>query len=281
VRPKDIRSKTSRSAELLERASWALKTGHPGEAERLAADVLKAERGNAAAASLLGQALLAQNRAGEAVAPLQKAARRHDDPTIETLLAIALGASGHRDEALKQLRRTTARRPVFPPAFRELASQLNKGGEDEAAVAALRSCLADMPGLVELQMDLALLHIGRNERADARRVLSEALAVAPGRPDVLALLARAMLLDGEYASAADAYRRALAQRPDDAMMRADFAICLMEMGDREAGEANLRAATRAQPQLLFRAIHSLAASTHGRFFLRPSAAKTFLESEPR
>src|ERR1700761_3947130 len=67
---------SKRSAELLERAGWALKTNHPGEAERLAAEVLKAERGNTAAASLLGQALLTQHRASEAIAPLEKAVKR-------------------------------------------------------------------------------------------------------------------------------------------------------------------------------------------------------------
>src|SRR5215813_2673827 len=166
------RQKNSRSAELLERASWALRTNQPGEAEQLASEVLKAERGNALAASLLGQALLAQNRAGEAITPLEKAARRNNDPGLETLLAIALAASGLREEAIAQLRRTTARRPMFPPAFRELASQLGKGGDGAGAIAVLESCLAETPHLVELQMDLGALYLGRNERMRARAALS-------------------------------------------------------------------------------------------------------------
>lgn len=44
-------------------------------------------------------------------------------------------------------------------------------------------------------------------------------------PIALALLARVMLLDGEYAAVADLYRRVLAERPDDAMTRAE-ALCL-------------------------------------------------------
>lgn len=88
-----------------------------------------------------------------------------------------------------------------------------------------------------------------------------------------------MLLDGEYASAADAYRQVLALRPDDAVTRAEFAVCLLEMGDREGGEDNLRAATRAQPQMLLRTIASLATPAHGRFFLRPSDAAKFLQDD--
>jgi predicted TPR repeat methyltransferase len=85
-----------------------------------------------------------------------------------------------------------------------------------------------------------------------------------------------MLLDGEYAAAAETYRRVLALRPDDAMARADLGRCLLEMGDRDAGEASIRTATGGGPHMVGRAIASLAASSHGRFFLRPSAATKFL-----
>ena len=275
------RPANSRSGEALERAGLALRMNQPGEAERLASEVLKAERANVMAASLLGQALLAQNRAEEAVSPLEKAARRSGDPSLETLFAIALASSGHDEDALAQLRKTTARRPIFPPAFRELAARLSKRGEIEAAIKVLEECLAQSGNIAELQLDLATLYLGRNARGKARAVLTEALAAAPGRPDIVALLARIMLLDGEYAAAADAYRHVLAVRPDDAATRADFAVCLMEMGEREAGEANLRAATRGRPDMVYRAVGSLAAPAHGRLFLRPSAVVKFLNDDKR
>jgi predicted Zn-dependent protease len=272
-------AKSRRSAELLERGSWAMGMNRFGEAEQLASEVLKAERGNAAAASLLGQALLAQNRAGEAIAPLERAAKRNEDPALETLYAIALGTSGRRDEAISQLRRTIAKRPTFPPAFRELASQLGKSGDSTEAIAVLERCLADTPHLVELQMDLALLHLGRNNRRRAREALTTGLASAPGRPELVALMARIMLLDGEFGSAASAYRHVLAQRPDDAVARTDFAVSLMEMGDAAGGEANLRAATRHDPHIMLRAVHCLTTPSRGRFFLRPSAVRKFLQDD--
>lgn len=275
------RPANSRSGEALERASLALRMNQASEAERLASEVLKAERANVMAASLLGQALLAQNRAEEAVSPLEKAARRSGDPSLETLFAIALASSGQDEHAHAQLRKTIARRPPFPPAFRELAARLNKRGESAAAIKVLEECLAQTGNIAELQIDLAQLYLGRNTRTRAREVLTQALAAAPGRPDIVALLARVMLLDGDYAAAADAYRHVLAARPDDAMTRADFAVCLMEMGDREAGEANLRAAMRGRPDMLYRAISSLAAPVHGRLFLRPSAVVKFLTDDKR
>ena len=264
--------------QLLERAALALRARQFTEAEQLAAEVLRANRTDTAAASMLAQALLAQNRGAEAIGPLEKAARLSSDPGIEMLLGAALGSAGRREEAIERLRRTTARRPPFMPAFQELAGQLAKAGRTDEAIAVVESGLALAPDAVDLQMDLARLHLSRNERGKARVILSKAREAAPGRPDILTALARILLLEGEYASAADAYRHALAHRPDDALTRADLAACLLEMGDRDAGEANLRKAFRSGPQMLGRATHALAASSHGRFFFRPSAVAKFLQS---
>jgi tetratricopeptide (TPR) repeat protein len=220
------------------------------------------------------------NRGGEAIAPLEKAVRRGSDAGIETLLGAALGGAGRRPEAIEQLRRTATRRPPFLPAFQELAGQLAKAGRVDEAIAAVESGLALAPESIDLQLDLARLHLARNERGKARAILSKARDAAPGRPEILTELARVLLLDGDYASAADAYRHALAHRPDDAMTRADLAACLLEMGERDAGEANLRLALRSGPRMLGRATHALAASSHGRFFFRPSAVAKFLQDKP-
>jgi tetratricopeptide (TPR) repeat protein len=259
----------------LERATLALQMGRPVEAERLAEGVLRANRSSSAAAVILGQALLTQNRPAEAITPLERAARRSDDPKIETLLAAALAAAGRRDEALDQLRRTTARQQPFPPAFREYADQLARAGQFDEAIAVAEAGLRLTPDVVELQVDLGRLYLGCNDRVRARSMLSQALTAAPGRRDIQAVLARVMVFDGEYAAAADIYRHALALQPDDAMTRVDLGMCQLELADRSAGEASLRAATRGRPETLGRAIHSLASASHGRFFFRPSAAVKF------
>jgi tetratricopeptide (TPR) repeat protein len=268
-----------RRAQLIERAALALRTRQFAEAEQLAAGVLRGSRTDTAAASILAQALLAQNRGEEAIAPLEKAARRSSDAGIETLLGAALGSAGRRTEAIEQLSRTTARRPPFLPAFQELAGQLAKAGCVDEAIVVIESGLALAPEAIDLQLDLARLHLQHNDRGKARVILSKARDAAPGRPEILTELARVLLLDGEYASAADAYRHALAHRPDDAFTRADLAACLLEMGDRNAGEANLRSAFRSGPHMLGRTTHALVASSHGRFFFRPSAVAKFLQGD--
>jgi predicted Zn-dependent protease len=72
--------------QLLERAALALRTRQFAEAEQLAAEVLRGSRTDAAAALILAQALLALDRAEEAIVPLEKAVRRNGDAGIETLL---------------------------------------------------------------------------------------------------------------------------------------------------------------------------------------------------
>lgn len=266
-------------SKTLENAVFALRTQRPQEAERLAAGVLKSNRGNALAAQVLGRALLMQNRPAEAIVALERAARRSDDPAIETELAIALAAVGRRDEALDQLRRTTARRPPFPSAFVEHGGQLAKIGRFEEAIAVLESGLALTPDVVDLRMELGFVHLKRNDRTTARAMFLQVLAAAPERHDVLPALAKVMALDGEYAAAADLFRRALGLRPDDAVTRNNLGACLLEMGERDAGEATLRAAARGAPQMAGQAITSLAAASHGRFFLQPSAVAKFLRLE--
>jgi Flp pilus assembly protein TadD len=264
---------------LLERAALAMRMQRFGEAEQLAAEVLRTSRTDLAATMILAQSLIGQNRGEEAVAPLEKAARRSGDGRIETLLGAALGSAGRRADAIEQLRRTAARRPPFLPAFQELAGQLVRAGRVDEAVTVAESALALSPQSVDLQLDLARLHLNRNDRSRARAILLTAREAAPGRPEILIELGRILLMDGDYGAAADAYRHALGLRPDDGLTRADLAACLLEMGDREAGEANLRSAMRGRPQMLGRATYALAASSHGRFFLRPSALAKFLQGE--
>jgi predicted Zn-dependent protease len=163
------------SDQALERALVALRMQRPDEAERITADILKAERGNARAAHVHGQALLMQNRAADAIAPLERAARRSGDPSTETLLATALGAAGRGDEALDQLRRTTARRPPYAPAFLEYGGQIARIGRFDEANEVLEGGLAFAPDSVELRIELGFLHLKRNDRTNARTMLVQRL----------------------------------------------------------------------------------------------------------
>jgi tetratricopeptide (TPR) repeat protein len=278
-RPRSPSARPAAHASALEQADRALRSGRPDEAERLAAQVLKADRANLAAARALGAALILQNRPGEAVAPLQRAARRSGDPAIETLLARALAQTGRRDEALDVLREAQSRRPPWPQAFLELGDQLGAAGRFDEAAAAYEAGLALRPDALVLRVGLGYLCLQRNDRARALNLFQAVSAAAPERFDGLLGMARTLTLEGDYDRAAAYYRRVLELRPDDAASRIELGKCLLELGRREAGEATLRAAAARAPQQAGAAIVALAAAGRGRFFLRPSAAARFMRTE--
>ncbi|MGZ6020962.1 MAG: tetratricopeptide repeat protein [Phenylobacterium sp.] len=267
----------STPALALERASAALQAQRLDEAERLAASVLKADRNNVGAGQVLGTALLMQGRAEEALAPLQRAARLSEHPVLETLHGRALAVVGREADALEQLRLATSRRPVLPQAFLELGDQLGALGRLDEALAVFEEGLVLAPDADVLRVGLGYLHLRRNARASARALFASVRAAAPGRRDVALGLAQVMALDGEYAPAAELFRQALAARPDDTATRIELAKCLLELGQREAGEAALRtAAAGGAVEPDGPAILALASTPHGRLFLRPSAAAKFL-----
>ncbi|MBL8557046.1 MAG: tetratricopeptide repeat protein [Phenylobacterium sp.] len=260
----------------LEAAGEALRRGRLAEAERLAGGVLKARRADARAARLLGQALLLQGKADAAADALRPLARRSADPALETLLARALADGGHADAALEQLRQATTRRPPYPLAFLELGDALGRAGRFGEAAEVFEAGLALAPEALVLEVGLGFLRLQTDDRAAARRHFAEVRAAAPERFDAMIGLARTAALDGAFAEAAELYRLVLARQPGDVQSRIGLGRCLLELGDRAAGEAALREAARLAPDAAGAALNALAAVPRGRAFLRPSDAERFL-----
>src|SRR5262249_57013315 len=121
----------------LQWAAAALGHGQPADAERVARNVLAAVPQHPRALYLLGCALLRQDRAAQAIVPLEKAARALQDPIVETELGMALQAVGRIDDAVARLRRATKRRPVHSRAFHQLAFLLLAVGHADEAIATL------------------------------------------------------------------------------------------------------------------------------------------------
>lgn len=247
------------------------------EAEQLASQVLKSDRGNTLAAEVLGRALLGQNRLDDAILHLTKFARRTGEPSIETLLAGILAAAGRQDEVLDPLRRAVALRPPYIPAFVELSNQLRKRGQFDEAMTVAESGLTFEPQSADLLLATGYVLVERNERVRAREVFAAVHAAEPKHHDALLALASAMIWDGDYGQAADLYRRALAIRPlDDTRIR--LGKCLLELRQREQAEALFRDAIRGPDKIAAPAVIAMVSSSHGRIFLRPSSALNFLRA---
>jgi len=82
---------------------------------------------------------------------------------------------------------------------------------------------------------------------------------------------------GEYAQAAELFRRALATNSDDTLARIGLGNCLLELGQHDPAYACLRAASSRSSEFYGKALRATLSSGHGRFWLRPSSAAKFFK----
>jgi tetratricopeptide (TPR) repeat protein len=269
----------SQSELALQQAAFAVQSGRPAEAERIANEVLAHNAGDVRAMHMLGYALLVQKRGKEAVGPLERAARQTRDPAIETQFAMALRQAGRDEEALTQFERAIKRKPPFPPAFLELSHLLSELGRHDEAIERLQQGLAVAPDFADLSYQLGRLYSMSGRDADARNVFARTVALAPRHLDALFALARSFQAERDFAQAAETYRRILAVAPKDAAAQIGLGVCLIELGQSEEALVHLRAASRAGEKAFGETINALVDAGRGRFWLRPSDAVRALRGE--
>jgi tetratricopeptide (TPR) repeat protein len=268
-------------AGALQRATIALRNERPLEAEQIAGEILEVQSGHPEATKIAGYALLMQNRAKEAIGPLEKAARGSRDPEIETQLAVALRQAGQSDKAMLWLKRATKRTPPFPAAFHELGYLLHSLRQFDEAVAVLRQGMVIAPMMAEMPVQLGHVYYANRQRADACRAFAHALSINPGNAEAVHGLGSILTEEGQYAPAAEVFRQAISANPGDALIRIGLGNCLLELGQRDTGYACLRAATGMGAEFYGKALKVLLGSGHGRFWLRPSDAAKFFRGESR
>jgi tetratricopeptide (TPR) repeat protein len=265
----------------LQGAAFALNSGRPNDAERIAGDVLRANPRNAVALHILGSALLMQGRVVDAIAPLETAVRGSHDPKIETLLAIALRQAGRPEDALSWLKRAIKRRPPHAPAYYELGCLLMFLTRDDEAIEAFNRGLEIAPMMPELSVQLGYVLLRRRNYAEAKATFGRALNNSAGPPAALFGLARAHLETGDNAAAAGYFRRYLMSQPNDFDSWLQLGYCLLEIGDRDAGYECFRTAARGNPQNYGNVLAALVKSGRGRFWLKPSRAAQYLQGAKR
>ena len=263
--------------EALQRAMFALNSGRPADAERIAVEALKTNRRNIVALQVLANALLMQNRIADAIAPLETATRGNHDPQIETMLGIVLRQAGRIEDALSWLGRAVKRRPPHAPAFYEFGCLLSFLNRDAEAVEAFNRGLDVAPLMPQLSVQLGYVLLRGKHYAEAKAAFARALSNSAGSPEALFGLAKTHQAVGDNAAAAGYFRQCLMSRPNDADMWLQLGYCLLELGDRAAGYECFRTATRGDPQGYGNALSALVKSGRGRFWLRPSRAAQYLQ----
>ena len=262
--------------DALQRAMRALDGNRPKEAEQLARDVLNADRRSAKASYVLGSALVMQGRPLDAIAPLEDAARGRHDPQSDTMLAIALRQAGRAEDAYSRLKRTTKRQPPYAAAFLELGRLLTSMERHDEAAEALTRGLEVAPMMPEMSIQLGYVLLRRRHFADAKAAFARALAIVPDSPDALFGIAQAHQENGESQAAADYFRRYLIVNPGDQGAWVRLGLCLLALGQRDAGDDCFRTVARRDSKGFGNALASLVKSSRGRFWLKPSDAARFL-----
>jgi tetratricopeptide (TPR) repeat protein len=260
----------------LQQAMFALNAKRPQEAQRIAQQILKTDPRRAQALHILGGALLMQDRAADAVASLEDAARALRDPETDTLLAIALRRIGRNEDALSRLKRATKRRPPFGAAFHELGFLLFSMERYNEAIEVLSRGHELLPMMPELSILLGNVFLGCRNFPNAKIHFARALNISPDSVDALYGLGMAHWRLCEYQAAADLFRRCVMRNPDDVSTWLGLGHCLLELGQRDAGYDCFRAVARRDPKHYGSALAALVNSGRSRFWLKPSAAKQFL-----
>jgi tetratricopeptide (TPR) repeat protein len=270
---------TANADALVQRAGLALNSQRPSEAEQIARGVLRDHPQHPRALHVLGYALLMQGRVEDAITALEPAARRRHDAEIDTQLAIALRRAGRPDDALARLKRATKRNPPYAPAFHEFGCLLASMARYDEAIEAFQRGLGIAPMMPELSIHLGNVLLQRRRCADAKIAFARALAILPDSADALLGMAKAHQEVGESEAAAQYFRRCLMMRPNEADIWLNLGHCLLELGQCDAGYECFREGARGDAKRYGRALTSLAASSRGRFWLKPSEAAGHLRGK--
>lgn len=244
-----------------------LQAGKYEEARGQFAEVVKLAPQIAEGHGALGAALLALNRAAEAVLELEKAARlKPGDGAIEANLAIAqfragdgdkslghfeaalrltpalndpvffdayaraLAAAGRREDALKQFaveEQLTGPRADVDDAIGSVNAQMQRW---EPARAAFEKALAEDSGYTPARLHLAVLLRQQHDVAGAVAVLEPLVNADAPDPGALAEYARAMADAGQDEKAVAALSRALQMRSGLPGAAGDLAMALQRLG---------------------------------------------------
>jgi tetratricopeptide (TPR) repeat protein len=266
----------SAEPDLLQQATFALNAKRPQDAQRIAQQILKTEPRRARALHILGAALLMQDRATDAVAPLEDAVRSLRDPETETLLGIALRRIGKNEDALLRLKRAIKRQPPFGAAFHELGFLLLSMERYTEAIEVLSRGHGLLPMMPELSILLGNVFLECRNFRDAKLCFARALNISTNSSDAMYGLGMAHWRLCEYRAAADLFRHCLMRNPDDVSSWLNLGHCLLELGQRDAGYECFRTVARGSQKQYTSALTALVNAGRSRFWLKPSAAERFL-----
>jgi len=184
------------------------------------------------------------NRASSSI--MQALALDSDQPMVRLSLAQVLHLSGHRGEAVGELRRILARQPDNDEAHRLLGSVLADEGETDSAVAEMRKAIALRAGYWQYHVALGNVLFQAGRHRDAADEYREVIRLRPESDRGYYLLGAAHLAMSEPRPALENFERALRIAPS-ATTFANIAIVREGEGNLEAAAEGYRRAIELKP----------------------------------
>jgi putative PEP-CTERM system TPR-repeat lipoprotein len=223
--------------------------GNLGQAEQQFLRVLSISPGDPAAAKLLAETRLRQQRpdaALDALLTIQDAAA--DDPQIGLLTGIATLLSGDAEQGLLYLEEAAARDPTNESLKLQLARAYLAAGRDAEASRILVGSFGNDARAIEAKL-LRLFADGRRDNVgSAMEVAEELVADYPDDPLVLTAVAVHFQFNGETGRARELFEQAAEFDSGGATARLFVAESLAQEGRQDDAEQLLRQAVLDQPE---------------------------------
>ena len=242
-------ARRKRAAQRFAQAAGLQQAGKLGEAERVFRKVIETDPAHAPALHALALLRHRQGRRDEAIALLEQGAHGHDtDAGLFNNLGNMLREAGRGADAAHAYRRAVAQDPGHLSAQFNLAALLLAAGDAGGAQAGYERVLAVAPRDVAALIGLgrALLAQQQGEPAIAR--LREALALAPDDPGCALAVSQALLAGDRIDDALDVAREALTRWPEDPRLLHALADAQLVVEDFTGAERTLRRLRALVPQ---------------------------------
>lgn len=150
---------------------------------------------------------------------------------------VALAGVNRPDEALANFDKLLAAKPDFPEAWSNRSGALRDLGLAEEALASCDKALALRPNYAEAWSNRANALSDLNRPLDAQASYERALAASSTFADAWNNLGLTFVDLNRHADALACYERALTLSPDSAETHWNRALCLLQMGELDAGFA--------------------------------------------